>query len=140
MVKVNRKEAEPMKEGYVDNRFASLYYKEMGQGMPLIMLHGNGESHEIFARLSELMSRYYRVILMDLSLIHIYKVNILSSSAVPYKRASGRPPCAYSLTPLPRIRLPVSRTFPPDPQAGLPKPPARYRTGYAYVIPCTAIY
>ena len=56
MVKVNRKEAEPMKEGYVDNRFASLYYKEMGQGMPLIMLHGNGESHEIFARLSELMS------------------------------------------------------------------------------------
>ena len=65
MVKVNRKEAEPMKEGYVDNRFASLYYKEMGQGMPLIMLHGNGESHEIFARLSELMSRYYRVILMD---------------------------------------------------------------------------
>ena len=54
MVKVNRKEAEPMKEGYVDNRFASLYYKEMGQGMPLIMLHGNGESHEIFARLSEL--------------------------------------------------------------------------------------
>ena len=65
MVKVNRKEAEPMKEGYVDNRLASLYYKEMGQGMPLIMLHGNGESHEIFARLSELMSRYYRVILMD---------------------------------------------------------------------------
>ncbi len=65
MVKVNRKEAEPMKEGYVANRFASLYYKEMGQGMPLIMLHGNGESHEIFARLSELMSRYYRVILMD---------------------------------------------------------------------------
>ena len=65
MVKVNRKEAEPMKEGYVDNSFASLYYKEMGQGMPLIMLHGNGESHEIFARLSELMSRYYRVILMD---------------------------------------------------------------------------
>ena len=57
MVKVNRKEAEPMKEGSVDNRFASLYYKEMGQGMPLIMLHGNGESHEIFARLSELMSR-----------------------------------------------------------------------------------
>ena len=28
MVKVNRKEAEPMKEGYVDNRFASLYYRK----------------------------------------------------------------------------------------------------------------
>lgn len=54
-----------MGEGYVDNRFASLYYKEMGQGVPLIMLHGNGESHEIFGRLAELMSRYYRVILMD---------------------------------------------------------------------------
>lgn len=54
-----------MREGYVDNRFASLYYMEMGQGVPLIMLHGNGESHEIFGRLAGLMSRYYRVILMD---------------------------------------------------------------------------
>ena len=54
-----------MSEGYVDNRFASLYYKELGQGIPLIMLHGNGESHEIFSRLAGLMSRYYRVILMD---------------------------------------------------------------------------
>ena len=33
-----------MKEGYADNRFASLYYKELGQGVPLVMLHGNGES------------------------------------------------------------------------------------------------
>lgn len=49
-----------MSEGYVDNRFASLYYKELGQGIPLIMLHGNGESHEIFSRLAGLMSRYYR--------------------------------------------------------------------------------
>lgn len=54
-----------MKEGYADNRFASLYYKELGQGVPLVMLHGNGESHQIFGRLSELMSRHYRVILMD---------------------------------------------------------------------------
>lgn len=54
-----------MSEGYVDNRFASLYYKELGQGVPLVMLHGNGESHEIFGRLAELMSRCYRVILMD---------------------------------------------------------------------------
>lgn len=54
-----------MSEGYADNGFASLYYKELGQGIPLIMLHGNGESHEIFGRLAELMSRYYRVILMD---------------------------------------------------------------------------
>ena len=27
-----------MKEGYADNRFASLYYKELGQGVPLVML------------------------------------------------------------------------------------------------------
>ena len=54
-----------MKEGYADNHFASLYYKELGQGVPLVMLHGNGESHQIFGRLSELMSRHYRVILMD---------------------------------------------------------------------------
>lgn len=31
----------------------------------MIMLHGNGESHEIFSRLAGLVSRYYRVILMD---------------------------------------------------------------------------
>ena len=37
-----------MKEGYADNHFASLYYKELGQGVPLVMLHGNGESHQIF--------------------------------------------------------------------------------------------
>lgn len=54
-----------MSAGYVDNSFASLYYKELGQGTPLIMLHGNGETHEIFDRLAGLMSRHYRVILMD---------------------------------------------------------------------------
>ena len=26
-----------------------LYYKKLGRGAPLILLHGNGESHEIFA-------------------------------------------------------------------------------------------
>ena len=29
MVKVNRKEDEPMKEGYVDNCFASLYFPSL---------------------------------------------------------------------------------------------------------------
>lgn len=43
-----------MKEGYADNRFASLYYKELGQGVPLVMLHGNGESHQIFGRCQNL--------------------------------------------------------------------------------------
>lgn len=32
---------------------------------PLVMLHGNGEDHHIFDRMAEIMSRKFRVILMD---------------------------------------------------------------------------
>lgn len=42
-----------------------LYYKEAGQGEPLILLHGNGESHEYFVHQIEYFSREYRVIAID---------------------------------------------------------------------------
>lgn len=41
------------------------YYTERGQGEPLILLHGNGESGDYFARQMEGLSKYYRVIALD---------------------------------------------------------------------------
>ena len=43
----------------------SLAYREKGEGEPLIMLHGNGESGECFSELSDLLSAKYRVIAPD---------------------------------------------------------------------------
>ncbi len=42
-----------------------LYYKEKGQGEPLILLHGNGENHEYFRNQTEYFSKSYRVIALD---------------------------------------------------------------------------
>ena len=42
-----------------------LNYKEKGSGSPLILLHGNGESHEIFSAQMEFFSGKYRVIAVD---------------------------------------------------------------------------
>ncbi|OUO81243.1 alpha/beta hydrolase [Blautia sp. An249] len=42
-----------------------LYYKEKGQGEPLILLHGNGENHEYFRNQIEYFSKSYRVIALD---------------------------------------------------------------------------
>lgn len=43
----------------------SLFYEERGEGLPLVLLHGNGESHEYFARQIEAFSRSYRVLALD---------------------------------------------------------------------------
>ena len=43
----------------------SLYYEERGEGFPLVLLHGNGESHEYFARQMEPFSRVFRVLAPD---------------------------------------------------------------------------
>lgn len=43
----------------------SLYYEQRGTGFPLILLHGNNESHEYFAGQIEFFSHYYRVIAPD---------------------------------------------------------------------------
>lgn len=42
-----------------------LYYEVMGDGQPLIMLHGNGESHEIFDKAIEILSEKYTVYAID---------------------------------------------------------------------------
>ena len=42
-----------------------LYYTESGEGDTLILLHGNGDSHEYFAAQTEFFSEYRRVIAID---------------------------------------------------------------------------
>ncbi len=42
-----------------------LYYEECGEGFPLILLHGNGESHVYFENQVKFFSTHYRVITVD---------------------------------------------------------------------------
>lgn len=55
--------------GYHDNggRIMSLqhHYVEAGSGEPLLLLHGNGESHEYFVHQIEYFRKKYRVIAID---------------------------------------------------------------------------
>ncbi len=43
----------------------SLYYREKGRGIPLILLHGNGENGDYFRHQIEHFSKSYRVIALD---------------------------------------------------------------------------
>lgn len=43
----------------------TLYYEKAGQGKPIILLHGNGESHKIFQKLITLLSNQYTVYAID---------------------------------------------------------------------------
>lgn len=52
-------------DGYLEGEEVSIYYTETGKGLPLVMLHGNGETHAVFDKLTEYMSARYRVIRMD---------------------------------------------------------------------------
>ena len=42
-----------------------LYYEVIGSGAPLIMVHGNGETHEIFHEAAEVLSGYFTCYLID---------------------------------------------------------------------------
>lgn len=42
-----------------------LYYEVIGTGKPLIMVHGNGETHEIFHEAAEILSNYFTCYLID---------------------------------------------------------------------------
>ena len=42
-----------------------LFFEETGSGRPLILLHGNGESHEYFQHQIPVFSRFFRVIALD---------------------------------------------------------------------------
>lgn len=43
----------------------TLYYEKTGQGRPVILLHGNGETHEIFDKLVPELSKAYTVYAID---------------------------------------------------------------------------
>lgn len=42
-----------------------LFYEKRGEGSPLILLHGNGESHRIFDRAIPILSRHFTVYALD---------------------------------------------------------------------------
>lgn len=42
-----------------------LFYEKMGQGEPLIMVHGNEENHRIFDNAAELLKKHYTLYLVD---------------------------------------------------------------------------
>ena len=43
----------------------SIYYETIGQGEPLIMIHGNGEDHKIFTRAVAILKEHYTCYLID---------------------------------------------------------------------------
>lgn len=53
------------RQGMADTPQAWIYYKESGCGTPILMLHGNAETHLIFDFYEKKLSMKYRVILMD---------------------------------------------------------------------------
>ncbi|MFR4973240.1 MAG: alpha/beta fold hydrolase [Butyricicoccus pullicaecorum] len=50
---------------YIDCGNACIAYYTFGQGEPLVLLHGNGEGSEYFAKCIPYLSRFYRVIAVD---------------------------------------------------------------------------
>jgi len=50
---------------YVKVNGVQLYYETYGQGEPLVMLHGNGQSIGAFMNQIDAFSKYYKVILVD---------------------------------------------------------------------------
>lgn len=54
------------RQGVADTPHAWIYYKDHGgQGTPLVMLHGNAETHRVFNYYEKQLSGTYRTILMD---------------------------------------------------------------------------
>ncbi|MCL1918808.1 MAG: alpha/beta hydrolase [Peptococcaceae bacterium] len=43
----------------------TLHYKNIGQGQPMLLLHGNGETHHIFDKLTEKLAKAYTVYAID---------------------------------------------------------------------------
>ena len=50
---------------YIDINNVKLYYDVVGTGSPLILIHGNGESHEIFDEAVKLLSEHFTCYLLD---------------------------------------------------------------------------
>ena len=43
----------------------NIFYEEYGKGQPIILLHGNSETHEIFDKLIEQLKENYKVYAID---------------------------------------------------------------------------
>ena len=54
-----------MKNTYLDTPEAHLYYEVSGHGTPILMLHGNSQSHHVFYSYARKLQQNYQVILMD---------------------------------------------------------------------------
>lgn len=50
---------------YIDVNGIRLFYEKLGQGKPLIMVHGNEETHRIFDNAAELLKKHYTLYLVD---------------------------------------------------------------------------
>lgn len=49
----------------IDVNGCTLYYEKVGTGQPLILLHGNGETHLIFDKAAALLRKHFTVYLID---------------------------------------------------------------------------
>lgn len=52
-------------QGVADTPHAKIYYQISGHGTPLLMLHGNSETHHVFSYYEKRLSTEYQTILMD---------------------------------------------------------------------------
>ena len=59
-----RRKNQPDK-GYLDTSEAHLYYEVSGSGTPILLLHGNSQSHHVFHSYAHRLEQSYQVILMD---------------------------------------------------------------------------
>lgn len=50
---------------YFKTSGAKLYYEQHGNGKPLILLHGNGENHEIFNKAIPILEKHFTVYAID---------------------------------------------------------------------------
>lgn len=50
---------------YVTSNGAHIHYETSGNGAPLLLLHGNGEDHSVFANQIEFFAPHFRVIAID---------------------------------------------------------------------------
>ena len=73
----------------------TLYYEKTGSGAPLIMLHGNGESHDIFDRAVPLLSERFTVYTPDTrghgnsSPVSVYHYRDMAQDLIAFVHALG---------------------------------------------------
>ena len=73
----------------------TLYYEKAGSGAPLILLHGNGESHDIFDRAVPLLSQRFTVYTPDTrghgnsSPVSVYHYRDMAQDLIAFAHALG---------------------------------------------------